>query len=62
MKKLNQYFNGLTPAGQRQFLIGFVIVFSLLLVWSLGYNQLNIKPGYAPKYIGRTTDSLTLKK
>lgn len=61
MNKLNRYFNELTPKRQRQILIGFVIAFALLLLWSLGYNQINIKPGYAPKYIGRTTDSLTLK-
>jgi len=62
MKKFNQYFNKLPPAQQRQFLIGFITIFSLLLLWGLGHNQINIKPGYAPKYIGRTTDSLTLKK
>jgi len=62
MKKFSQFFNTLTPEKQKQTLIVFAAVFALLLIWSLSYNQINIKPGYAPKYIGRATDSLTLKK
>jgi len=62
MNRFNQYFNGLSPERQRHMLTGFVIVFTLLLLWRPGCNQIFIKPGQAPKYIGRTTDPLTLKR
>jgi len=62
VKKLSLYFNALAPVRQGQILITFMILFTLLLIWSLGHNQIDIRPGYTPKYIGHTNDSLTLKK
>ncbi len=61
MKKLNQYFNAMPPARQKRVLVAFTGVFALLLTWSLRSNQLSINAGYAPKFIGHTTDPLTQK-
>ena len=62
MKKFPAYFNALRPARQRLMLLALVMVFALLLSWSLSHNQIHFSSGYMPKYIGHTNDSLTLKK
>jgi len=62
MKKLQQYFNAMSVARQKKCVILFTIAFALLLAVSLGYNKVIIKPGYVPVHIGRTSDSLNVKK
>jgi len=62
MKKLNQYFNRLSPARQKLHLLLFAAVFALLLALSLGYNKISIKTGYVPQHIGHNTDTLTKKQ
>jgi hypothetical protein len=62
MKKLNHWFNSLTAARQKQILLLFALTFALLLILTLGYNQITIKSGYVPRHIGHTTDILTKKQ
>jgi hypothetical protein len=62
MKKFSEWFNNLSPVRQKCTLVLFCLTFMLLLIMSLNSNKVTIKPGYVPQHIGRTTDSLTLKK
>jgi hypothetical protein len=43
------------------FILG-CLVYLLALILSIHHNQISIKPGYLPKYIGHTTDPLKPKK
>jgi hypothetical protein len=62
MKKLNQWFNSLPARRQKQILLLFALTFALLLILTLGYNQITIKTGYVPQHIGHNTDTLTKKQ
>jgi hypothetical protein len=62
MKKLNQYFNHLPAARQRQTVIVFAITFALLLTWAIRSNPFSIKSGYVPQHIGHYPGSLTKKE
>jgi hypothetical protein len=62
MKKLNYWFNSLPVSRQKQMLLLFAATFALLLILTLGYNQITIKPGYVPQHIGHNTDTLTKKQ
>lgn len=62
MKKLNKWFNSLPASRQKQILLLFGVTFALLLILTLGYNQITIKPGYVPQHIGHNTDTLTKKQ
>jgi hypothetical protein len=62
MKKLNNWFNSLPASRQKQVLLLFSATFALLLIMTLGYNQITIKTGYVPRHIGHNIDTLTKKQ
>ena len=62
MKKMNHWFNSLPARRQKQILLLFAVMFALLLILTLDYNQITIKTGYVPQHIGRTMDTLTKKQ
>lgn len=44
---------------QKNLFLAIAIAYALLLAWSLGHNEINLKPTDAPRYIGR--NALTQK-
>lgn len=38
------------------------VLYALSLLLTLGHNTISLKPGYVPRHIGHTLDSLTKKE
>ncbi|MES2375414.1 MAG: hypothetical protein V4553_02485 [Bacteroidota bacterium] len=61
MKKLQQWFNELTQQKQKLALLGFCLLFGLLLSLSIRYSQITMKTG-SIKQPRITTNSIKTKK